>query len=79
MPYAVVDFTQQAKEYCTFDTWNIKIYVYSDDGYLIEERPFNDAELEELREQKIPVVFKLDTSSCRIPDEYLLLATLRVK
>ncbi|MHA1667586.1 MAG: hypothetical protein ACTSUR_02915 [Candidatus Heimdallarchaeaceae archaeon] len=77
--YAVVDFTKTAKEYCTFDIWNLKIFIFDDDGNLIEERPFNDAEINELIEQKIPIVYYLDTSSCKIPDEYLLLATLRVK
>ena len=79
MVYAIIDFTKTAKKYCTFDIWNIKIYIYSDDGFLIEDRPYNDAELEELRENKIPFVFKLDTSSCNVPDDYLFLARLKVE
>lgn len=79
MVYAIIDFTEKAKRYCTFDIWNIKIFIFSDDGYLIEERPYNDVELERLREERIPFEFKLDTSSCNVPDDYLFLARLKVE
>lgn len=80
--YAVIDFTDEAKEMCTFDFNNLRIFLYDDNNNLIEVRDYNRHEIKRIAEMKIPIIEKMDTSSCRIslePKRMLLLSRLRVR
>ena len=76
MPYAIVDFTDEAKRYCTFDTWNLKIFIFDDDGTLLDEMDYCDYNVKALKEMNIPVLFKPDVSQCKVPKDIRLLATM---
>ncbi len=74
--YAIIDFTDDAKNYCTFDTWNLKIFIYDDDGTLINDMDYCDFNVKTLKEMNIPVIFKPDVRGCNVPKELRLLATM---
>ena len=80
--YAVIDFTDEAKEMCTFDINNLRIFLYDENNNLIEVRDYNRHEIRKITEMKIPIIERMDTSSCRVPldpKRMLLLSRLRVK
>ncbi len=64
---AVIDFTKDAKEFCALDRNNLRIFITDDNGNEIETRPYNTYEYERIKNMNIPIVEKMDTSSCRIP------------
>lgn len=79
---AVIDFTEVAKEHCAFDRNNLRIFITDNEGNLIETRPYNSYEYERVTGMNIPIVERMDTSSCRIslePSRVILLSRLRVK
>ena len=75
--FAIVDFSDTAKEYCAFDQINIQIKLYSQ-GQLIDVKWFSEKEINDLISRGIPVVYKLDTSSCQIPENRILFGRLKV-
>ena len=74
--YAIIDFTESAKKYCAFDKWNLKIFIYDDDGTLLEKMEFCDYNVKQLKEMKIPVIFKPDVKGCELPKDIRLLASM---
>ena len=77
--YAVVDFSEESKRYCTFDTHNLRIFIFDDNNNLIEVLQYNKYNLNRVKEMKIPIVYKTDTSSCRISlDKSILLGRIKV-
>jgi len=79
---AIIDFSEVAKEHCAFDRNNLRIFITDDNGNLLETRPYNTYEYERVLEMKIPVIERMDTSSCRIsvdPSRVILLSRLKVK
>ncbi|HDH44849.1 MAG TPA: hypothetical protein ENG66_05600 [Thermococcus sp.] len=79
MKRAIIDFTEDAKKFCTFDPWNLKIFIYDEQGNLDEVMDFNQFNLKKVREMEIPVVWKLDTTSCKIPRRTLLLYIMKYR
>jgi len=80
--YAVIDFTDEAKEMCTFDMNNLRIFLYDRNNNLIEVRDYNKYEIERIVDMKIPIIERMDTSSCMIkldPKRMILLSRLRVR
>ncbi len=74
---AVIDFTPEAKRYCCFDETTMKIYLKNEKGEVVEEMDFNSYNLEKLRKEGIPIIKRLDTSSCtRIPRKMFILGRL---
>lgn len=75
--YAIVDFSDEAKEFCAFDRINIIVKVYSK-GQLVEKHWYSEEVINDLHSRGIPVVYVLDTSSCQMPQEMILFGRVKV-
>ena len=74
---AVVDFTPEAKRYCCFDETTLKIYLKDEKGNIIDELDFNRFNIEKLKREEIPIIYRMDTSSCeRLPRKMFILGRL---
>ena len=77
---AEIDFSKESKDFCAFDSWNLRIFIFDNEDNLIEIRPFNDFELDKVKEMEIPILWKIDTGSCEIPvDDLIFFARMKVK
>ncbi len=78
MLFAVIDFTEDAKEACAFDSWNLRIFIY-EGNQLIESMEFNQANHEKVKSMEMPIYMKTDTSRCNIPSDMILFGRLRIR
>lgn len=56
---AIIDLSKRAKKMNVFDEWNLRIYIYTDDGRLVDEMLFNSWNLNKIKKMKIPIVWKV--------------------
>lgn len=74
---AIVDFIPEAKRYCCFDETTLRIFLKDEKGNIIEELPYNSYNIEKLKNEEIPIIFRMDTSSCsKIPKKMFILGRL---
>lgn len=76
----VIDFTDEAKKYCTFDNHNLRIRIIDRNGNLENEMEFNSYNFKKLKEMEIPILHKMDTGKCfKMPRRRMFLARVRMR
>ena len=78
--WAMVDYSDQAKELCVGGTINLRIYLYQGNK-LVDTMMYSDGRLKLLREQGIPVVVKakydIPAKCFEIPKRKVLFGRIR--
>lgn len=62
---AVVDFCEKAKEYCCFSEITLRVFLKNEEGKIVDTLSYNEYVLEDLRKKGIPIIYRMDTTSCR--------------
>jgi len=55
--WAVIDYSEKAKELCVGGKQNLRIYIYKG-KYLVEDMVYSEGREEELKKRGIPVVWR---------------------
>ena len=74
---AVIDFSDEAKRFCCFDETTLKIFLKDEKGNIIDILPYNSYNIEKLEKEEVPIINRMDTSSCaKIPRKMFILGRL---
>jgi len=77
--FAEIDFTDEAKKTCEFKKWNMKIFIKDDEGNILKDLDYNSYNLKRVKKMEIPLIWKLDVSSCsEFPEKMEFLSRLKV-
>lgn len=73
----LIDYSDEAKSYCTFDPWNLKIKLIDENGRVISEEFFSPGALKKYGD--LPKIWMLDTGRCNLrPNIFHFLARMKI-